>query len=150
MRRQPPGATLGAEITAMSSCADSRRAAWVTSGWFVLFAILNTASGVCIRQSGTDAAHRVEYFVVAATLGWTCMAITMVLYRRMNANLVSAANAGIGAMALNLALWWLFSTDLTALQCRYRGSRRGTALALVGGMGTAEQSRAAAARGEAS
>lgn len=135
----------------MSSCVGSRRDAWVTSGWFVLFAILNTASGVCFKQSGTDAAHRVEYFVVAATLGWTCMAITMVLYRRMNANLVSAVNAGIGAIALNLALWWLFSTDLTALQwLGIVAAAGGTALALVGGMDTAARSRAAAARGEAS
>lgn len=124
--------------------------AWVTTGWFALFAVLNTASGVCFKQSGTDAAHRVPYFVVAAALGWTCMGITMVLYRRMNVNLVSAVNAGLGAIALNLALWWLFSTDLTGLQwLGIVAAAGGTVLALAGGASGSAGKADEAAAGEA-
>jgi drug/metabolite transporter (DMT)-like permease len=133
----------------MASCAQSNRYGWLTVGWFVLFAVLSTASGVCFKQSGTDVAHRVPYFVTAAALGWLCMGITMVLYRRLNVNLVSAVNAGFGAIALNLTLWWLFKTDLTPLQwAGIVAAAGGTMLALLGGPAADAEGAATAATGE--
>ena len=127
----------------MARCRQSGYSGWLTAGLFTLFAVLNTTAGVCFKQSGTDATHRVPYFIVAALIGWLSMGVMMVIYRRMNVNLAAAVSSATVSIALNLALWWLFKTDLSIVQwIGIVAAAGGTVLALLGG--TAADADAAA------
>jgi len=125
------------ETDTMAHCNQSRYSPGLTAGLFVLFTVLNTTAGICFKQSGTDAAHKVPYFIVAAIIGWVSMGIIMVIYRRMNVNLAAAVSSATVSIALNLALWWIFKTDLSILQwAGIVATAGGTVLALMGGAAT--------------
>lgn len=78
--------------------------------------VLNLLASICFKEGGTDAAHRLRYFIGGNVLGISATALVMSLYKRMNANLaIVLVTAGSG-LAVQFAFWALYRSPLTALQ----------------------------------
>ena len=81
-----------------------------------LYWLLGVAGGVCFKEGGTDAPHRLFYFICGNVFGIASTWFLMCVYSRMNANLAMVIT-GAGAFVLIQVVYLaLYRTQLTALQ----------------------------------
>ncbi len=102
------------------------------------FLLLNLAASICFKEGGTDAAHRLHYFIGGNVLGISSTALMMGLYKRMNVNLAMVLVTCGSSVLVQLTFWRMYHTPLTVLQVA------GIALTILGtaiatGMGGASR-----------
>ena len=77
---------------------------------------LGLATNFCFKEGGTDAAHRLPYFIGGNLLGITSTALLMGVYARMNVNLAMVlANSGV-FLLMQGAFWLTYHTHLAPMQ----------------------------------
>ena len=95
---------------------QSRGQPGVTAALLAAYFALNLGAGLCIKEGGTDAAHRLMYFVCGNALGITSTAFLMGVYARMNVNLAMVLATSGGFLSVQLVFWLLYRTPLTWVQ----------------------------------
>lgn len=80
------------------------------------FLLLNLAASICFKEGGTDAAHRLHYFIGGNLLGISSTALMMGLYKRMNVNMAMVLATCGSSVVVQLTFWRLYHTPLTGLQ----------------------------------
>ena len=77
---------------------------------------LGLATNFCFKEGGTDAAHRLPYFIGGNLLGITSTALLMGVYARMNVNLAMVLATSGAFLLMQCAFWLVYHTHLTAVQ----------------------------------
>jgi len=78
--------------------------------------LVGLAAGLCFKEGGTDASHRLLYFVGGNILGISSTALLMGVYSRMNINLAMVLATSGGFILLQFALWAIYRTPITWVQ----------------------------------
>ena len=100
----------------MACQGRSRRKPGATAALLVAYLAFNLGAGLCIKEGGTDAAHRLMYFVCGNALGITSTAFLMGVYARMNVNLAMVLATSGGFLSVQLVFWLLYRSPLTWVQ----------------------------------
>lgn len=95
--------------------------------------LFGLGANLCFKEGGTDASHRLWYFIVGNAFGITSTAALMGVYARMQVNLAMVLATSGTFVVVQLAFWLIYHTPLTWLH--------GVGIVLVG-VGTALASRA--------
>ena len=74
------------------------------------------AAGLCFKEGGTDAPHRLLYFIVGNALGITSTWFLMKVYARMNVNLAMLITGSVAFVAFQFTLRVLYHATMTAIQ----------------------------------
>ena len=80
-------------------------------GW-----VFGLAAGICFKEGGTDAAHRLEDFILGNALGITSTWFVIRIYARMNVNLALLIRTGGAFIIFQTALWQIYDARLTLVQ----------------------------------
>ena len=78
--------------------------------------LVGLAAGLCFKEGGTDASHRLFYFIAGNVLGISSTALLMGVYARMNVNLAMVIATSGGFVLFQLTLWAIYQTDITLVQ----------------------------------
>jgi len=82
----------------------------------IVYLAIGLAANLCFKQSGTDVANRLTYFVAGLTLGIISTVLLIRLYDRMNVNLAMLLATGGAFILFQAACLFLFRTQLTLVQ----------------------------------
>ena len=74
------------------------------------------AANFCFKEGGTDAAHRLLYFIGGNALGITSTAFLMSVYARMNVNFAMVLATSGAFLLQQVSFWAVYHTPLTVLQ----------------------------------
>jgi hypothetical protein len=78
--------------------------------------VVGLCANICFKEGGTDAAHRLQYFIGGNILGITSTALLMGVYSRMQVNIAMLA-ASVGTFVLVQATFWVaYHSAVTPLQ----------------------------------
>lgn len=77
---------------------------------------LGLAASFCFKEGGTDAAHRLFYFIGGNCCGILSTVLLMGLYARMNVNVAMVLATSGGFLLMQAAFWLVYQTRLTAIQ----------------------------------
>ncbi len=78
--------------------------------------ILGLGANFCFKEGGTDAAHKLFYFIVGNALGITSTAMLMGVYARMNINLAMVLATSGAFLFQQISFWLVYHTPLTLVQ----------------------------------
>jgi drug/metabolite transporter (DMT)-like permease len=80
------------------------------------YLVIGLAANFCFKEGGTDAAHRLVYFIGGNVLGITSTALLMGVYGRMNVNLAMVLATSGAFLLMQVSFWLAYHTQLTAMQ----------------------------------
>ena len=86
------------------------------AGYVLGYWAIGLAAGICFKEGGTDAGHRLLYFVLGNALGITSTWFLVRLYTRMNVNLAMLVACGGAFILFQVAVWLIYHARLTLVQ----------------------------------
>ncbi len=95
---------------------NSRRRSGVVAALLAGCLAVGLAANFCFKEGGTDAAHRVLYFIGGNALGISSTALLMGVYARMNVNLAMVLATSGAFLLQQTAFWLVYHSPLTVLQ----------------------------------
>ena len=78
--------------------------------------VIGLAANFCFKEGGTDAAHRLAYFIGGNAFGITSTALLMGMYARMNVNLAMVLGTSGAFLLQQVGFWAVYHTPLTLMQ----------------------------------
>jgi len=95
---------------------DKQNQVKVTAVLLAGYLAVGLVANFCFKEGGTDAPHRLAYFICGNALGIASTGLLMGVYARMNVNLAMMLATSGGFLLMQGAFWIVYHTPLTALQ----------------------------------
>ena len=88
----------------------------MTGALLVLFVIMQVAAQLCFKYGSLKPQHHLLGFIVGNVFGASSIWLLILLYQRLNANLALALAIGLAFVCTQLALAWVFHSQLVVGQ----------------------------------